>query len=223
MRRIYRTFFLLSLTLVAALGCGGDIFDGLRNHISSLESIIITPSNLKIARGFTAELKATGIYENKIKRDLTQDVRWSSSNAATGEFSNDNNSSGLFKAKSSGTTVVTASIDGVIGSSVFTVTSANLKSIQITPVNRSIPSGLSENFRATGIFSDGSNRDITADVTWSVENHDPEVAAAVISNQTGREGIAFAQRPGEATIRATMPGVGFFDTEKTTHTLFTVK
>jgi hypothetical protein len=48
--------------------------------------------------------------------------------------------------------------------------SPSLQSIAVTPADKTIAPGSSESFTATGQFSDGSSKDITATTTWS-ESH----------------------------------------------------
>jgi len=42
-----------------------------------------------------------------------------------------------------------------------------LQSIAVTPANPTIPKGLTNQFTATGTYSDGTSQNITASVTWS--------------------------------------------------------
>ena len=44
---------------------------------------------------------------------------------------------------------------------------ATLSSIAVTPANPSIKVGATQQFAATGTYSDGSTQDITASATWS--------------------------------------------------------
>jgi hypothetical protein len=50
------------------------------------------------------------------------------------------------------------------------VNSATLTSISVTPVNPSIPAGNTQQFAASGTYSDGTSHDITTQVTWSSSN-----------------------------------------------------
>ena len=55
-----------------------------------------------------------------------------------------------------GTSTISATLGGVSGSTVLTVTAAVLQSIAVTPANPSVAKGLTEQFTATGTFSDNS-------------------------------------------------------------------
>jgi hypothetical protein len=72
-------------------------------------------------------------------------------------------------------------------------------SIAVTPTNRSIVSGTSVQFTATGTYTDATSQDITATAMWSAS--DPAIAA--VSNATGSKGLATGIGPGTATISAT--------------------
>jgi uncharacterized protein YjdB len=74
-----------------------------------------------------------------------------------------------------------------------------LESIQITPGAPSIAAGLTEQFTATGTYSDNSSKNLTNSATWSSSN----TAAAIISN----DGTATSKVPGSATITASVSGV----------------
>lgn len=76
-----------------------------------------------------------------------------------------------------------------------------LSSINVTPMNPSIPDGTQQQFKATGVFSDGSMQDLTASVTWS--STDKNVATI----STGD--LATTVSAGTSTIQAmsgTVPG-----------------
>jgi trimeric autotransporter adhesin len=65
---------------------------------------------------------------------------------------------------------------------------AVLQSIQVTPSAPSIASGLSQQFTATGRYSDNSSKDLTNSATWSSSNTN----TANISNN----GAATGKAPG---------------------------
>jgi len=84
-------------------------------------------------------------------------------------------------------------------SSTFAVNAAVvLVSIQVTPVNPSVPAGRTQQFTATGAFSDGTNQDLTSTCTWT-SNH---ASVATISNAAGSRGVATGVATGTSTISA---------------------
>ena len=69
-----------------------------------------------------------------------------------------------------------------------------LKSVQVTPTAPTIASGTTQAFQATGIYHDGSKRDLTASVTWS----SADLAVATVTS-----GVALGLAPGPTTVTAT--------------------
>ncbi|MCK5796081.1 MAG: Ig-like domain-containing protein, partial [Deltaproteobacteria bacterium] len=82
--------------------------------------------------------------------------------------------------------------------------------------NPSIAKGTTQEFLATGIFSDNSNQDITNQVTWTSS----DTGVATISNAAGTAGTATSGSIGTTTISATLSGkTGSTDLEVTAATL----
>ena len=71
-----------------------------------------------------------------------------------------------------------------------------LNSIAVTPANPSVPAGQTEQFTATGTYSDGSTKNITNQVTWASAT----TSVATISNASGSQGLATAVATGTSTI-----------------------
>lgn len=84
-------------------------------------------------------------------------------------------------------------------SSTGTGSTATLTSIAVTPANPSLAAKATQQFTATGSYSNGTTADITSSVTWSSSN------AGVASITTA--GVATAAGAGTATITAAMNGV----------------
>ena len=156
-----------------------------------LISIAITPVNPSMAAGVSQQLAASGTYSDGTTHDITTQVTWSSSNASVATV----NSSGLAKAVAVGSTTITATSGSVSGSTSLAVTPTTLSSISVTPANPSIPMGVTKQFAARGIYSDGTSRDITTQVTWSSSN----TSVATVNSS----GLATAVAAGTATITAT--------------------
>jgi hypothetical protein len=75
-----------------------------------------------------------------------------------------------------------------------------LASIAVTPANPGILSGAvaTEQFTATGTYSDSTTNNLTTSVTWSSSNTD----VATISNTSGSNGLATLLAAGQTTITA---------------------
>lgn len=84
----------------------------------TLTSIAVTPSDPSFANGSTQQFTATATYSNSTTANVTSSATWSSSNSAVATIA----SSGLATAQGGGTTTVTASLNGVNGSTSATVT-----------------------------------------------------------------------------------------------------
>ena len=161
----------LALTLILGLfslsGCG-DAGSGHWDEVAgtsgaTLTAIAVTPANSTLATGLTRQFTATGTYSDSTTQDLTAAVIWSSGTSAVATV----NADGLATGVAVGTSVITATAGSLSGNTNLTVTAATLSSIAVTPLNQNILSGVTRQFLATGIFSDGVSHDITATVIWS--------------------------------------------------------
>jgi hypothetical protein len=169
---------------------------------ATLVSISIGP-NVSVAKGTTKQFTAIGTYSDGTTQDITYNASWATSDANAATVGNAGVLSGLAQGLNQGTTNITASLYGITSSTVvLTVTAPTLNSITVTPSNTSKTKGLTQQYTATGLFSDGSSQNITQDVVWSTSN-----ANASISNAVGSKGLALAANTGSSTITATLGAV----------------
>jgi hypothetical protein len=161
---------------------------------AALSSIAVTPTTPTIAQGVTQQFAATGTYTDSSTQDITSSVTWSSSKTSVATIS----SGGLATAGVSGDSTIQAAYKSgtgtITGTTTLTVSSATLSSIAVTPPNASIAQGLTEQFSATGTYSDGSTHDLTTAVMWTSLNKTIATIAA--------SGLAKAVAVGTATIQA---------------------
>jgi hypothetical protein len=157
---------------------------------ASLVSIAVTPANPSIAKGASQQFTATGTYSDSSTQNLTSSVTWSSTNTAAAMIG----SGGLATGVGTGTTTISATSGSISGSTTLTVTAPTLVSIAVTPANPSIAKGATQQFAATGTYSDNSTQNLTSSVTWSSTN----TAVATITSA----GLATAAGTGTATISA---------------------
>ena len=153
------TFLTLAVFSTILSGCGGSALP------PTLSSIAVTPLNASIPQGMTQQLKATGVYSDSSRQDLTTTVTWISSATNVLTIS----PTGLASAVGIGSTKVEAVSGSITASTSFTITAAvppTLSSIAVTPLNASIPQGMTQQLKATGIYSDSSRQDLTTTVTW---------------------------------------------------------
>ena len=155
-----------------------------------LVAIAVTPPVHSLADGECEQFTATGTYSDLTTENLTDNVTWSSSNSATATVS----AQGLATGKGTGAVTITATdtASGVPGTAVLTVTPAVLLGITVSPPVDSIGVGQTEQFTATGTYSDLSIENLTTSVTWSSSNS----ATATVSV----EGLATGKSTGLATI-----------------------
>ena len=158
-----------------------------------LVAIQVTPANISLAGG-TQQFTGTGFYSAGPSKDLTSQVSWKSSVPAVASITS---SGGLATVGASlGSTVITASLNGVSG---FTGLNAGLASIAITPNSATISQGKLAPFTALGTFSDSSVRNVSGAVTWASS----APATALISNLGVAQGVSPG---GPITIQASSPG-----------------
>ena len=158
---------------------------------SALVSISVTPSNPSVGLGDTQQFIATGTYADSSTADLTTSVTWSLSDPTVASIS----IGGLVTGNETGTTMVTATSGSVGGSTLLTVTTSSLVSIAVTPTAPSVPLGNTQQFTATGTFSDSSTQNLTSSVTWTSSD---TTVATIAAN-----GLATTLLTGTTTITAT--------------------
>src|SRR6202011_2348790 len=114
-------------------------------------------------KGLTQQFTATGTYSDNTTQNLSSQVTWVSAMTSVATI----NTTGLATAVGTGTSSISASLNGITGSTVLTVTAAALQSIAVTPVNPSIAKGTTQQFAATGTYTDNSTQVLTGSVTWA--------------------------------------------------------
>ena len=164
----------------------------------ALVSITIAPATASIPLGTTQAFTATDNYADGTTHDLTASVYWSSSDGAVATISNATGTVGLATGVAVGSTTISASSGSVLTTASLTIAPSDLVTISITPPNPSIALGASQQFTATGTYSDQSTKDITKNVTWTSSS----ATVAVISNSTGPQGLATSSGTGSTTITA---------------------
>jgi uncharacterized protein YjdB len=176
---------------------------------AEITSIAVTPPDATVPKGLSQTYTATATYNDGTSRPVTNEVTWATSDAAVASISNATGSQGTLTAvgptapAKTATAMVTATLQGKVGSTNVTVTDAVISALAVSPANFSAPIGLRVAYTARGLFTDGSNRDVTDEVTWSSSMP----AVADISNATGSEGYATGTTAGTTTIKAVLNGV----------------
>ena len=156
-----------------------------------LQSIAVTPENFTLPNGLTVQFTAIGHYSDGTNHNITSSVSWTSGTPTVSTL----NGLGLAKSVGVGTSDIAATLGTTSGHTTLTVSAAVLETITVTPANPTIPKGLTQQFKATGNYSDGTHHDLTASVSWSSGT---TTVATVDSN-----GSATAAGTGTAVIKAT--------------------
>jgi uncharacterized protein YjdB len=165
---------------------------------SPLISLSISPLGAPVPAPVTTPFAAIGTFADGTIQNLTASVTWTSSAPRVATIG-DSSAKGLAKAVSPGTSTITAVFAGQVGTASLTVADATLSFIIVSPSTPGIGTGTSQQFTATGYFSDGSSFSLTPQVTWTSSTP----AVATISSG----GLVSSTGNGATTITATLNGV----------------
>jgi trimeric autotransporter adhesin len=176
------------LTSVTGCNCGKFFRDS-----SDVVGVSISPTNTSIQPGNTQQFSATGTFPNDGTGDVTGQTTWTSSNPSVATI----DASGLATGVAFGTTTISANCQCYEESTSLSVSSrsASLTSIAVTPSNPAIGVGRTQQFAATGTYSNNTTSVITNSVTWTSS----DTAIATINSR----GLATGVSVGNATITAT--------------------
>jgi hypothetical protein len=183
------TPIVLALFLAACSGTG----------TATLISITVTPATISIGVGDTQQFTATGTYSNGNTQNVTTSVAWTSGTAAATI-----STGGLATGVAAGSSTITASAAGIAGITVTGTALLNatgtptLQSISVMPAAVTIGVDATQQYTATGTYSDGSMKTLTTE-TWSSS----ETSIATISTP----GLATGVAAGSTTITATCSGI----------------
>ena len=164
------------------------------SQLTGLTGIAISPATPSVPLGTQQLLVATGTFSNGSTQVLSS-VLWSSSSSSVFAVSNDASDTGFATGAGQGRGTVTASAAGISGSTTVTVPAPTLVSITLNPQSLAMPLGTTQQFTATGTYSDGSTQDLTSTATWTSSS-----SAATVSSA----GLVSAAVLGSSTIQASL-------------------
>src|SRR5207248_7357117 len=127
----------------------------------------VTPTGPTLPKGGQLQLVATGTFSDQSVQNLTAQVTWSAGDGSVLQVSNVQGTRGLAFAVAPGAALATATFGNMSGSTSVSVTPATLQTLTITPSNVNIANGTVAQLHASGIFSDQTMQDLTAQVTWT--------------------------------------------------------
>jgi hypothetical protein len=97
--------------------------------------IVVTPGSFSILSNTTFNYMAMGMYADNTMEELSADVTWASSNGSVATVSNSTEFPGLVTGVTPGTSLITASLDGMTGSTTITVMAPSPPPITVTAVH----------------------------------------------------------------------------------------
>jgi Bacterial Ig-like domain (group 2)/Putative Ig domain/Beta-propeller repeat len=161
-----------------------------------LQSISVTPASASTGQGQTQQFFATGILSDGTTQDLTASATWTSSLTTVATIGVN---TGLATGAGVGSTNITAMQNGVTSNTAVLTVIVVLNSIAVAPTSASIAPGLTQQFTATGLYSDGTTQDLTPVANWLSS---PSVATIGVHT-----GLATGVAAGSTYITATQNGV----------------
>jgi len=166
---------------------------------TSLKEIQLTLANgatsVSVPTGTTGNLKAIAVYSDGTSRDITAQTTFTSSQPKIVDVQK----GGSAKAIAQGSSNLTAVFDNVTSNTVkVTVTAAALQSISVSAADNPMINGTSTTMSAVGIYSDGSDHDITKDVSW-ISND----TTVITMNGNSAKAVGI----GDTTVVATLDGI----------------
>jgi len=167
-----------------------------------LTSITLDNQNASIAMGTELKYIATGNYSDDSSRDISDEVSWTSDTPAVALVSNAVSKKGYVKGLMQGAATITATLSDVSTNTLLTVTSATLSSINVSAASTQLLVGNNLSISAYGMYSDGSEQDITSLVTWQSSANN----IAAVSNATNTKGLLMALGQGMTSVTALFNG-----------------
>lgn len=166
-----------------------------------LQDLELTPENTQTRLATPVSLTITKTYSDGSKADSLTNLTWKNSNPIVGSI---DPSTATFTPLGIGSTtlsVASKTMPGLISESQIEVLEASLESFKIDLIDKTPPRvNQAKAMRATGTWTDGSTRDITYFVDWSVSSANN---IATIS----KKGVLTATAIGKLTILAQLDGV----------------
>jgi hypothetical protein len=171
-------------------------------NVQALTSIAVTPATATIAQGTATQFVATATLADGTTQNVSASVTWIaisppavSGTPPVATISDVLGSSGWATGNAPGTAIIGAVFGGRASLSAVNVTGATLKTLAITPAGTvHVGLGVSQQYQATGTFSDSTTQNLTNQVTWI-----SSVPGVAYINLTG---LATNTGPGTTNISA---------------------
>jgi hypothetical protein len=160
-----------------------------------LLSVAITPQTPAIALGNNLQFRATALFSDGSKADVTGTATWSSAQPKVAPIT----AAGMAISKAIGATSISAVYKSESASSTLTVGAPALAAIAVTPQTPSLTPNHSVQLSATGVFTYGTTHDVSRVVTWS------STSTSVLT--ISATGLATANSAGAATVTASQGSI----------------
>ena len=172
--------------------------------VTTIQVTQVTPTYPTAHLGIDQAFVATALYDNGTTGPVTGLATWTSSDPTVAGVGTGGGTAGVATPVKAGTTTITATYEGVSGTTLLTVSGATLTSIAITPSPLSVVVGGHQQLTAIGTWAaDSTTADITNSVTWLSSSD----AMATVSNAAGSRGLFTAVSAGSVTVTAAFQGV----------------
>jgi hypothetical protein len=162
---------------------------------AGIASVSVAPTSATVLTGTSQQFTATANLSAGGTIPITSIAHWSSSNTKVATV----NTTGLASLLEAGTASIKASLNSSLNTSATLMAVPALVSIAVTPQNSSLPLGTSQQFVATGSYSNGSTQNLTNAAVWSS-------SASTVAN-IGNGGLAVSAAQGTAMISASLGSV----------------
>lgn len=162
-----------------------------------LAFVQVTPTNPSIPVQATQQFTATAVFTDNTTRNVTALATWSSSSNSVAVVANSGATIGRATALAEGTSTITATYEGMSGTSLLTVASS-VQSVTVTPASPTTVPGIPVAFVATAVLSNNTTLVVTGNASWV--SSDATVATVTAA------GVATPIKAGSATITATYLG-----------------
>ncbi len=163
----------------------------------ALTYVQVTPTNPSITAQATAQFTATAVFADDSTRNVTSSSSWTSSNSTVAVVSDSGATIGRATGLSAGTSTITATYQGMSGSSVLSV-AQGVGAVAVSPVLSTTVLGSPVTFTATATLTNDATVTPTG-VAWV--SSDPTIATVTAA------GVATPVKAGTVTITATYLGV----------------
>ena len=167
-----------------------------------ITSLQILPASYEGPAGTATRLQALADFSDGSQRDVSREATWTSDDNSIAAVGPTGLLGGATALRGVGATNINVSLDGETATAAVTVTAAELRQLEISPVDEVVVAGVQVSYTATGIYTDGSSEDLTAEVSWGSSD---DVVATI-----GANGIATTLSEGVTEISATYTGINGF-------------